>query len=443
VITRQRTFREYFLLICTLLAGFSFFASWIQTFYFGKPTSAILSFKADDGWCPSPGSGIGIHCFGDYYHPLFLHTHDQPDVYTPLGSAIFRPFFKFGYIFDSSKAGLIAYLGLGLISMFSIVLWAIQNTKSNRLLLLLLFGFLATPIAIAFDRGNSAMFALPPLLIFCIAFSKKQWSMCVLAIVLATAVKPQYVLLVIPLLATKKWRIILISIGGVLLAQMMGFALLTQHPVLAFKIWGKNLKGYQNRLISDLVFGGNFSFSQSFYDFSKVFERAFSGRNKNLSQFVYTHSTVLTILALLVICLLVLLVGRHIGTLGALFISLPLASFAPGVSWSYYQVFAVVLAAFLVTDHTQDGKSTDESRIDHEVNTGSMGRPTAWFAIIATAITCFNLPLEADILPFYVGQYSISSAFVAPLWACVIFCVLKDAFKATWLEKRATTLASI
>ena len=53
-------------LIAAGSAIFSLLFNWVATFYRDVRVSELFSDYADDGWCPTPESAIGVHCFGDF-----------------------------------------------------------------------------------------------------------------------------------------------------------------------------------------------------------------------------------------------------------------------------------------------------------------------------------------------------------------------------------------
>jgi len=424
-----------------VVASVSYFILWFQTFYFGKSTSAILSFKVDDGWCPTPGSGFGAHCWGDYQTPLLglgmPNQWEEGSAYPPITTIIFKPFAFITNNLQSNRFGLVCYLAAGMAAMLVTIFYAAKRVKSNRLLFMVLFGVLATPIAIAFDRGNLVMFAVPVFFAFAVSVLEKNWNRTVFFVVLATVIKPQFALLVLPMFAWRKWYHIFYALILSLLVHSIGFLLLTNDPVRVFNQWYDFVTVWQSGLIQDGMGGHNFSFVQSIYDWVKIVEEMFLENSTRLSDFLYVHGQSAVYTGVLLLFVAVVFLGKHFSQLGILSCSLALASLVTGISWAYYQVFALVIAGLIVRSDPQPSGVLGEDLLDREIREGSLGRFTGRALITATIATCFNLPIGSDALPFqhtYSGK-SVSSAIVAPLWGLVIFLVIKDALRKMYHEK--------
>ena len=133
----EKTFKERMFFWGSIIAGISFIALWVNSFYYQAPVSEIISFMVEDSWCPETNSGIGLHCFGDYYSPVAGFSMENPwadgYAYTPIAHQQFVPFDFLGRMFDTPRVGLLAYLLTGFISLLLPLIWAGRTNFHTRL----------------------------------------------------------------------------------------------------------------------------------------------------------------------------------------------------------------------------------------------------------------------------------------------------------------------
>jgi hypothetical protein len=94
-----------------------------------------------------------------------------------------------------------------------------------------------------------------------------------------------------------------------------------------------------------------------------------------------------------------------------------------GMSYYYYQSFAIVVGALLLRD---PGRLTARLGVLDKSSSGH-GRISAFLIVAATSNTMFNLPIDSSLFGWYVGDdgsisevTSISRTFTIPLWMLAI-----------------------
>ena len=107
---------QLFVIVMVSALLFSVLTWWVAGSYFGVNIFASISFFADDGYCARTDA-LGVHCFGDFRHPVLMAMSDNPwsgvdgpIPYTGLGMV---PFWLFGQtieVIGSVKIGLFVYM---------------------------------------------------------------------------------------------------------------------------------------------------------------------------------------------------------------------------------------------------------------------------------------------------------------------------------------------
>lgn len=420
-----------FILSAVTLTGFSYVVLWFNSFYYSKPVSEIISFKVGDGWCPTPKSGFGLHCFGDYYSPVLALDMENPwesgYAYTPISTLLFRPFHLLADVFNNPRAGLIFYLILGGAAMLTAALWAARGFGLERSYFVIVFGVLSTPWIQAFDRGNSIMFVTPLLLGFAVSVYREKWFQTTCFVVAAVVLKPQFVFLFLPFLAFRKWREIFTGLSAILSLNILGFLMFTNQPSRTFSLWLDFNSNYDSGLLDNRLSNANVSIRQSLLDMTTVIDREFFNGRALVSQFMYDHSKLVLFVILLILLVAVFFVAKSASKLHLIVVSLICSSLVIGTSWMYYQVFALVVAALILRNPENSDNSPRSGALDYKT-TSKSDKLIKTLIIFATLNSCFNLPIDSDILPFdYVeSSSSVSRFFVGPMWLLVLLAVIAN-----------------
>jgi len=342
-----------------VLLAVSFPLWWILTGYFQQPATQNLSFTPADGWCEPATQGIGIHCFGDFQLPRILI--DAPSVwadpnniavgYTPAGlipHAAAKGLENAGL---GVRGSLIAFLVAMAIAMaIPALLTALRGAKSARGPLPLLFFFAAAaPVLIAFDRGNSVGFAVPFLLAFAIFAGRNPRWVAPAAIIAAAAVRPQFVLLAVALIAFKRARDAVAAAVGAALVIGLSFVAWPGDRIENIRAWWADLGAYSGSRGPDepvinlsaaravYVLGENLSSGPAFVGSAGRGIQEFAVQNPGLPG-----------IGLLLACIAAFFVRRgSIPRPIPIVIGLALPALVPGLSFGYYLIFAVVVAVII------------------------------------------------------------------------------------------------
>lgn len=408
----------------TIIAGFSFIALWVNSFYYQAPVSEIISFKVEDSWCPETNSGIGFHCFGDYYSPVAGLSMENPwadgYAYTPIAHQQFVPFDFLGRMFDSPRVGLLAYLLIGFISLLIPLIWAGRGERTFTPVYAIIFGVFGTPLLSALDRGSVVMFTTPILLYYALAILRENWSRASYAIILLSVVKPQYLTLLLPLLIFRRWRDSIRALSYTIGFSVIGFVLLTPAPLTVFRQWISFAIGYNEQ--DHYFYPYNVSITKTF---STILN--FSAHILNLasSNPLETNSAIAAVLVIGILLVFpLILLGDTIDRFSAVVVSLVLGSLLIPTSNFYYQNFVIVVVAIILRDpHIRLGL-LNQGAMDNELISTKTRSFIKWLILIASLNSCFNMPISHQngvLIPYFVGTpTSISRLLVGPLWSLVI-----------------------
>lgn len=303
-----------------------------------------------------------------------------------------------GALFDSKNVGLFAYLLVLVAALITPAIWSSKGkTISTRLITVGLFGVLSIPSLMALDRGNSIALAVPALLAFLVSLRRDRYSITVIAIVIATLIKPQFVLLAFALLALRKWRHFFVTIAGVVVANFLAYLMWPRDfPVT---IW--------QTLVATLRYGGvpltdqyppNVSLAKGFYTI-EIWLRGMFGFSTQHS-WADAHAGLLSIVLLLLVLGPLLAMGKRVPAHLSGILLVVCASLFVGTSWSYYLVFALCIAAVCLRDPLDARPSPHAWRGVLDREQGSFARKFASLAIVlATASTLMNviLPIAAQV----------------------------------------------
>ena len=333
--------------------------------YYGKDVlSSLTFFPADGTWlvgtdinCVPGVEGLGVHCFGDYTLTTRFTERANPWEqfivfhfnYTPAGMLVHWILGGLSTIAGVPRLGLFIYLALLVVALAIPAVWAsMGKPMATRLLTLGAFGLLAIPALMSIDRGNSIALAVPVLLFFLLGLRRENLTMVAVSIVLAAMVKPQFALLVVALFVIRKWKVGLVTLGGIVVTNL-----------LAFLAWPRDFPSTIPQAISNtLSYGGgiplsddfptNVSFARAAYLLQKLGAYLLgvspSGGLTNLMQ----QYLGLAVVGVLVVALLML--GRRVPPHLTGILLLAGAAMYAGTSWSYYLVFALPVAAIILRD---------------------------------------------------------------------------------------------
>lgn len=437
-------FHRSFINLGSTMAAISFMSLWIGTFYLNLPMSSVLGYSwtdaSSDGKCPSSIQGIGRHCFSDYYSPVqALHMSNPWEsgyAYTPLAGKLFLPFDLLGQTFNNPRVGLIAYLIIGSVCVLVPTFWASRAKAEFSFPILIIFGIFATPLVNAFDRGSFVMFITPLLFLYALNMCRQNWNIAVVAVVALSAIKPQFVVLLLPFLAHRQWSLLLGGLRWAIGLNVLGFIAFTSEPIAVFKQWFNFALAYNNPDQFYATQRANISPIKLLSEILSV-PIKFSGHILNIELGLSSMQTVVVVT--IALSLPFLIIGKQSNLFGLTIISIVVASIFIPTSNYYYQVFAPVIAAIIIRN---PGTSSNHNAgiLDSQIFTSKLGVATKWVIMIATLNSCFNLAISDNLLPFMTYSSlmpgNISRVFVGPFWVIAMVLIVADSI-LTFREGRA------
>jgi hypothetical protein len=330
--------------------------------YFGMDAIASLFYVTVDTHCLGDDptwSGVGAHCFGDYYQVVSFAFHPNPwDVgsnYPPSGMLPQAGFGFVGWLLDSPRIGLVLYLATCAAALMVPAFWATRGqSPTARLAAAGLLGVVSIPAISVLDRGNAVALVVPAILAYLVSLRRGNYTAVMIAVVIAALVKPQFVILLVALLAARKWRQALIGAGLIVLTNLIPYlfwpkefpATLVQSVINALRF------GRSNTLATD--YPPNVSFGKGIYEFDHVVRSIF-GLNEN--QWLASSGGVIGMAVAAGAILLIWIVGRSVPAIVGGIVLAACASMFPGTTYSYYLVFALAVAAVAIRDPLhQDGR---------------------------------------------------------------------------------------
>lgn len=259
--------------IVSVAQGASLVLWWIAGSYFGIDVYASRILPGDDGWCLPEKDGLGVHCWGDYYYPVFLLGLENPwgfEIINPYPSAsllLFSPFKFVGELFGAESVGLVLYL-LSLTTAMTISVWSATKGQylSVRVALLSMLTLLSPPFLVVFDRGNSTGFLLPAILYFFSALNSGSTKKVIVSLVLMSIIKPHFIAVAIILAIRGKWKSFLIALGSAGIVHVIAFFVIRPEQFTATILgWIANLSSYQTYSTVEIPWPVNISFAQALY----------------------------------------------------------------------------------------------------------------------------------------------------------------------------------
>ena len=407
------------LTILTILVGISFLAILVLGSYFDQPITQALSFDIEDGQCDPATQGVGVHCFGDYQYvqrqlspSIGAYYQSSPaNSYTPTGLIPNLTAKAFDKIFGP-RTGLFVFL---LLLAIAITIPAIHSflrrNRSERSGAIFAFlTILAQPFISTLDRGSSVGFAIPFLILFAVKITRNPSLLATLAIVGATAIRPQFALLAIGLLAFGQIRHFLIFVFVFLSMTAVSFILWPGSSQTNISIWFRNVTSYSSGAKTDVAdkYPVNLSMRSAVDHIDTLLKNIFS----NWLQVNYVAISI----ALLIAIVGALFACRRTNTKSeVIIVSMSLPCLIPETSFVYYSMFTVVLGSLILT----------KSSFFHQTETEISGTTSnskdfyQWFIVFAIAISLAPIPFV-----FEVGRNSIALEYFGLIWSVVLFWTL-------------------
>ena len=362
-LVRSTTWAQRLASLLLLSIGVAIPLAWVTGGYMNMDLTEMMGFLVNDGWCESDEALFGQHCFGDIaiVRPLL----DAPTLWDQSNSFTTQAYPPTGwvvsigvYLIFNSVGGLklatTVFLTIALIASLAPAMWVARGNRIERASIAFLsIGLGAAPILLVLDRGNSTALLVPPLLAFAIGLFRDKSSWIVAGAVASTLLKPQMILLVVALIALRKYRLAsvttLLSAVGILLS----FLLWPGNRVQNFANWVRNLLSYSDYGPLNIAYPYNLSVTRSLITLSEMsgISRVIGDENWGHVINLLTRFSALPGILVLISAVLILVAKRKsVDPLTALFVSVSLIIIVPGTSFSYYLVLFLPVAAMILKD---------------------------------------------------------------------------------------------
>lgn len=338
---------------------------------------------------------VGRHCFNDYTHEIAVEMRPNPwephqlppyaPTRTPYTAAAMVPQVTFGLMgkwLAAPRLGLLGYVLVLTIAVLAPAMWAARGARGlERVVVFMACGFLAFPAWFAVDRGNSVGFVVPIALAFLVALCRQQWGLVTITVVLASLVKPQFAVLVVVLLAARKGRLTGVAVATGVVTNIAAYLLWPRDFPQTIVQSVHNLFSYDNAEQAVGIY--NSSFAKALLWIPDTIA-ILNGGGRFPHGFLAGPRLLFGYTVLLVIMVSVLALGQRISPVMAGIVLLATASLFPAVSYRYYMVFALPIAALVVRD--PDGPP-GSGIFDRLTTLGDHRRAIGICVTVATALT--------------------------------------------------------
>ena len=318
---------------------------WIQAAYRGVPVTEVLSFLVRDSHCDAKVQGIGQHCFGDYYQPRTLVMVSENFIDNSAYSAVANfPFVITLWLENilnlSPRGGLLTYLAASCIALCVPAFYALsRNSALPRLVVLLVLGVSALPVLITLDRGNNIAFVVPLLMGYVALSREKRYDIAAVCLALACAIKPQLLLAYVLLLGLRQWRALVLGAVTFLSVTFTGFLVWPGDRMANIQEWVRGLLFFNTygSGVLDNDFPQNLSAGRAIVQLS------------NLIEIPKPPTAFIGIVTLIIVVSTCFYRGKKLNFVVLASLSLLLPVQVPSLSYSYYLVVVLPIAALLLT----------------------------------------------------------------------------------------------
>ena len=329
----------------------------LEKYYMADPSSSIV-FEPDDCYARLQAVA-GQHCFSDYGWTIHHGMRANPWEYAPLHlldvndytAAALLPPMIFAVIsgwFNAPSAGILAYLMAMAVAVLYPAFWAARGARGlERVVVFVACGVAAIPGWAAIDRGNAIGFFVPIGLMFLVGLCRQRWGVVATAVILASLLKPQFVLLALVFFAARRWREGLGAVAAAGLLNVAAFGFWPQQFPATILESVTNALGHGVR-VDGIIEGQqmNVSFRRGLLAIPEYFATgSVDGRLGADGPWSLVGFAVL-----IAVALSVLVLGRRIPPVLAGVALLCAVSLFPDVTYRYYLVFAIPVVALVIRD---------------------------------------------------------------------------------------------
>ncbi len=366
--------------------------------YFNEPITSNFSYPVADGWCNPTQEGLGKHCFGDFQAPRIvleksLDWNDNGHQNLPPTSFIPHKLANYVEKFTSIRTSLAIYLLLLATCLLSPVIPLLNRNLRGRPDTPTYFLLIITslPFISVLDRGTSAGFAVAPLTIFALRFNKGSKWPAIFAIIVATAIRPHFVLVSVAYLAVRKYREFAYVVTGSVVLTISSFVFFGLDNFVG---WIKNLVLYPASapLVND--FPANLSFARAIMKLLQILHvipirTNFSNGTINLAN--------TGVFLLFVVVIIFYLTKKTSNPTLIVPISLLLPVLVPTATYSYYSLVLLPIFAFLFVPNNpvlDTSRSVATSKMDEDESVPNWWK---WLIIFAMSLSLAPLPFVGEV----------------------------------------------
>ncbi len=369
--------------------------------YYAVDVPSSLVYPPND-CSPYWGMNIGRHCFSDY---TIVTELSQPNPWKPLEAyhgGLANPLPAAGMVPHTIFAAPAAWLHAPMLGLFGYLLalttavltpavWAARGARGlERVVVFVALGAAAIPAWLVIDRANSMGFMAPIALVFLVALRRRRWGLVAITVVLAALVKPQFALLAVAMFAARQWRLGGITLGGVVISNLAAYLLWWRCFPEAIVQTIHNQLNYVSSF-QTLVGSYNVSFGKGVLFIPDELIRKKLGYVPD--GFLAGPRSLIggVVLVVVVVCLLAL--GRRIPPVMVGIALLPTAALFIALTYHYYLVFALPVAALVVRD--PDGPP-GSGIFDQLATVGDRRRAVGICVSLAAALTIAQIVLPGS-----------------------------------------------
>jgi hypothetical protein len=338
-----------------------------------------------------------------------------PHSYTALGMAPFVVANGLLNLGIEPRLLLFGFLALLAIAVLVPAIWASARLPATLregagiLLPIALIGVLTQPFLMTLDRGNSVGFAVPFLLLFALFLNRNPQWVAPVAVVLAAGVRPQFAALALGFLAFGRWWAFLWSLVAVLVTNVLAFAFWPGGWGSNLQAWFTNVTQYQSSSPLTNNFPANLSTAHAMTVPARWLERLpepLATMGRSLSDSIVAQPAWPGILLAIVSIAVFILARTTIPRLVVVVTVLALPTLVPSLSYGYYSLFALVIAAIVITG--RDGFAEAPNGL-------SAFGIYQWMVLITVALTLIPLPFVLA-----EGESSAILQNIGLLWTAVV-----------------------
>lgn len=415
------------------LIPFTVFLWFIYGSYFGVNVFASISYFGDDGWCDASSDGLGRHCFGDFYSVIDLLDRVnpwQPNLaVNPYSATALVPFWilkqaiKLGFL--HTRVALVLYQ----IALFSAVSFAFifalkGKSTEKKAIIFLVIGPLSMPALAVLDRGNSAGFLVPVLLMYIVFAVNRNYLGLLCAVTIAAMIKPHYGLLIVIFIPLRMWRWFFFTIATLIMTQTLSFLIWFDGFPRNIWQWLAMTQDYNNYQSVIDQHPTQISYSYLLNSIERLFRTVFDVSADHTFFMSQQFQGFLGYCITAIIIVVVISLGKSMPVASTAIVCIMATTFAAGTVFVYYSIVTLPIASVLFRNH---------SVIYSDCDTRSKIRAcNKWFLATAIIVSLVWIPVGNVFRESFGGASSAqhdlvrtSALFVPLVWLTyvVFWCI--------------------